>query len=40
MSNKSLETTNSNSLALLKEHISSLKSATHFLRRDELRVRN
>ena len=39
MSNKSIESTNPNSLSLLKEHINSLESEIYFLR-DELRVKN
>ena len=39
MSNKSIESTNPNSLSLLKEHINSLESEIYFPR-DELRVKN
>ena len=39
MSNKSIESTNLNSLSLLKEHINSLESEIYFPR-DELRVKN
>ena len=39
MSNKSIESTNPDSLSLLKEHINSLESEIYFLR-DELRVKN
>ena len=39
MSNKSIESTNPNSLSLLKEYINSLESEIYFLR-DELRVKN
>ena len=39
MFNKSIETTNLNSLSLLKEHLGSLESKIYFLR-DEIRVKN
>ena len=39
MSSKSIESTNPNSLSLLKEHINSLESEIYFPR-DELRVKN
>ena len=39
ISNKSIETTNPNSLTLLKEHIRSLESEIYFLR-DKLRVKS